>query len=488
MALRSVMASKIPMVIILGATGTGKTKLSVELAQRFQTEIISADSMQVYKGLDVVTAKATPAERALAPHHLLDILEPHQNFTVVDFRNRALKIIQELTEKENIPIVVGGTNYYMESIIYNILVEEETDSEELLWNRSTIKRDIDDAGPSADEPNAKRPAKDVNNEETTVESNNDDSQTKPQIEITDEIDKEKVKYEVDNERLLTNEDIHLRLMSIDPVMAERLHPNNRRKMLRSIEVWLKTGRRHSDILEEQKQREGCLRRPGATIVLWLKCEQKVHDERLDKRVDGMLEQGLIDELLDFHQRHNKQRLKDGKPPDYTRGIFQTLGFKEFHDYLMLSEAERQGRHDLLQQSIVNMKIGTRRYARRQNKMVKGRFLEHPNREVPPIYELDTTDVSAWDTQVKEKAIDIIESYLNGTPCKYEPLTSETKEAKKDINPFSNNYCEVCKRILIGDKEYGIHLNSNKHMKVLKKRKLEEKKKLESQTDSDNVNV
>ncbi|XP_047993802.1 tRNA dimethylallyltransferase [Leguminivora glycinivorella] len=382
----------------------------------------------------------------------------------------------------------------MESIIYNILVEEESDSEELLWNRSTMKRNIEDAGPSNDEPNAKHAAKHVDE----TESNKDDSKTKTEIEITDDVDKEKVKYEVDNEKLLTNEDIHLRLMSIDPVMAERLHPNNRRKMLRSIEVWLKTGRRHSDILEEQKQREGCLRRPDATVVLWLKCEQKVHDERLDKRVDDMLEQGLIVELLDFHQRHNKQRLKDGKPPDYTRGIFQTLGFKEFHDYLMLTEEERQRRPDLLRQSIENMKMGTRRYARRQNKMVKGRFLEHPNREVPPVYELDTTDVSKWETQVKEKAIEIIESYLNGTECKYEPLKSETKEAKKDINPFSNNYCDVCRRVLIGDKEYGIHLKSNKHMKVLKKRKLEEKKKLElekkkleSQAESgnsDNVKV
>ncbi|KAI5644160.1 IPP transferase domain-containing protein [Phthorimaea operculella] len=196
----------------------------------------------------------------------------------------------------------------------------------------------------------------------------------------------------------------------------------------------------------------------------------VHDKRLDARVDQMLEAGLIQELLDFHQRHNLHRIQDGKPPDYTKGVFQTLGFKEFHDYLILSEEDRKTEEGqkLLAQSIENMKIGTRRYARRQNKMVRGRFLEHPDREVPPIYELDTTDISKWDEEVKNKAIHIIESFLNDQPCKYEAIQPRAKEEKRKINSKSANYCEVCKRLILGDKEYQIHLQSNKHAKVLKK--------------------
>ncbi|KPJ07479.1 tRNA dimethylallyltransferase [Papilio machaon] len=97
--------------------------------------------VQVYKGLDIVTAKASRQERELVPHHLLDLLEPHQMFTVVDFRNRALKIIQNLTEKGKIPIIVGGTNYYIESIVYQILVEDMNDSNALLWEISKRKRD-----------------------------------------------------------------------------------------------------------------------------------------------------------------------------------------------------------------------------------------------------------------------------------------------------------------------------------------------------------
>ncbi|CAH2040010.1 unnamed protein product, partial [Iphiclides podalirius] len=215
-------------------------------------------------------------------------------------------------------------------------------------------------------------------------------------------------------------------------------------MGRSIYLWLKTGRRHSEVLDEQKLSEGQLRRPGATIILWLKCEQAIHDERLNRRVDSMLKEGLIEELLGFHERHNKQRIKDGKPPDYTKGVFQTLGFKEFHEYLMLPEEQRnsdKGRK-LLEDSIEVMKMSTRRYARRQNKMVKGRFLDIPTREVPPIYELDTTDLSNWNEHVKFKAIEIIESYINEVPCPYEPLKRKVNEEKLNINGHSSNFCEL----------------------------------------------
>ncbi|CAH0729515.1 unnamed protein product, partial [Brenthis ino] len=204
-----------------------------------------------------------------------------------------------------------------------------------------------------------------------------------------------------------------------------------------------------------------LARPNSTMT--------VHDARLNARVDSMLEEGLIDELLNFHDRHNKQRIEDGKPPDYTKGIFQTLGFKEFHEYLMLPPEKKDSEEGkkLLEESISNMKMGTRRYARRQNKMVKSRFLEHPTREIPPIYELDTTDLTKWDDEVKYKAIHIIESFVNKTQCQYESLKSNVSDEKTNINSHSSNYCSVCERLIIGDKEYLIHMNSHKHKRALK---------------------
>ncbi|CAH0694336.1 unnamed protein product [Spodoptera exigua] len=229
--------------------------------------------------------------------------------------------------------------------------------------------------------------------------------------------------------------------------------------------------RHRDLGPEKEKEQG-----------------SVHDQRLNSRVDSMIEEGLIQELLDFHDKHNKQRIKDGKPPDYTKGVFQTLGFKEFHEYLMLSDEERNtdAGKKLLEQSIENMKMGTRRYARRQNKMIRGRFLEHPTREVPPIYELDTTDISKWDEEVKNKAIHIIESYINEEPCNFDPIKSVIDDVKKGMDGNSHNYCEVCKRIFIGDNVYAIHLESFRHKKVLKKMKRLEEQRSQTETETSNV--
>ncbi|CAH2040013.1 unnamed protein product, partial [Iphiclides podalirius] len=185
---------------------------------------VAKSDINIYKGLDVVTAKASSQERQLVPHHLLDILEPHQMFTVVDFRNRALKIIENLTEKGKIPIVVGGTNYYIESIVYKILVEDIDDSDTLLWDKSMKKRVHQDAG-LEEELRAKKLTT-----EDSKESFLETSDPKEARSVA--VDKDKLREDIENETRFTNEEIHAKLKSIDPVMASRLHPNNRRKVLR----------------------------------------------------------------------------------------------------------------------------------------------------------------------------------------------------------------------------------------------------------------
>lgn len=108
-------------------------------------------------------------------------------------------------------------------------------------------------------------------------------------------------------------------------------------------------------------------------------------------------------------------------------------------------------------------------------------------QVPPIYELDTTDVSKWDDEVKNKAIHIVESHLNETPCNFEPLKSEIDELKRGIDGNSHNHCDVCNRIFIGDNVYAIHLKSIRHNKVLKKKKrLEEQRKKMELTEEKNT--
>ncbi|KAL4706218.1 hypothetical protein ACJJTC_018402, partial [Scirpophaga incertulas] len=190
----------------------------------------------IYKGLDVVTAKASKQEQQAVRHHMLDILEPHQMFTVVDFRNRVLKIIDNLTEQGKIPIVVGGTNYYIESIVYKILVEDVDEPQELLWDKRK-KRCISNADEAKDDDEipSKKPdldaaaevankTEDSEKNENPVEKNESDTE---KVEIT----RDNIKRIYDNNEKLSNEELHTHLSEIDPVMADRLHPNNRRKVL-----------------------------------------------------------------------------------------------------------------------------------------------------------------------------------------------------------------------------------------------------------------
>ncbi len=207
------MLRNIPLIVILGSTGTGKTKLSIELAQRFGAEIISADSMQVYKGLDIVTAKATKNEQSMAKHHLLDIVDAGSKFTVVDFRDAALPTIDSLLEAKKIPILVGGTNYYIESILWKVLVNPPRDGR---------KRKME-----------------------SVDGQSDDN--------SNDVSSEYVPSQFDGR---TSAELHQLLQSVDPESAQRLHPNDIRKIKRALEIYENCGKTMTAVLNVQKDIPG----------------------------------------------------------------------------------------------------------------------------------------------------------------------------------------------------------------------------------------
>merc|ERR1739838_1267324 len=133
---------RLPIVVVLGATGAGKSKLALEIASKIKGEIISADSMQVYKDLDIITNKVTAEEQALVPHHLIDFVDPRSRYSVVDFRNQAQPLIEQLLDANKIPVVVGGTNYYIEALLWENLVDPvpeqtSTDTMDLLFHKKT---------------------------------------------------------------------------------------------------------------------------------------------------------------------------------------------------------------------------------------------------------------------------------------------------------------------------------------------------------------
>uniref|UniRef100_A0A4X2JSX0 tRNA dimethylallyltransferase n=1 Tax=Vombatus ursinus TaxID=29139 RepID=A0A4X2JSX0_VOMUR len=174
-------------------------------------------------------------------------------------------------------------------------------------------------------------------------------------------------------------ELHYRLSQVDPEMAAKLHPHDKRKVARSLQVFEETGISHSELLSRQHAEEGGgplggpLKFPNPCIF-WLYADQAVLDQRLDKRVDEMLAAGLLEELKDFHRRYNREKVAENCQK-YQHGIFQSIGFKEFHEYLINGDqCSPETSNLLLTKGIEALKQVTKRYARKQNKWVKNRFL------------------------------------------------------------------------------------------------------------------
>ncbi|KAJ9587240.1 hypothetical protein L9F63_019219, partial [Diploptera punctata] len=176
------------------------------------------------------------------------------------------------------------------------------------------------------------------------------------------------------------------------------------------------GRKHSEILQEQRNAEGGSELGGPlryshSCILWLQCDQEVLDRRLDSRVDTMLEQGLVQELLDFHSHYNKQRLIENIEPNYTKGIFQSIGFKEFHEYLVLSPEDRKTEKGtkLFKLGIDALKLVTRRYARKQIRWITNRFLRRPTRQVNKLFLLRYTSVMERRELLLTPSVDVFQT-------------------------------------------------------------------------------
>uniref|UniRef100_A0A6M2DLA0 Putative trna delta2-isopentenylpyrophosphate transferase n=1 Tax=Xenopsylla cheopis TaxID=163159 RepID=A0A6M2DLA0_XENCH len=470
------MLRKCPLIVILGSTGTGKTKLSIEIAKKFKGEVIGADSMQVYKGLDIVTAKATKQEQSQAVHHLLDVAQPGEAFTVVHYKTKALQIISDLLQKNTLPIIVGGTNYYIESILWNVLVDSSCNKNLVAPRPSLNTLNNVQAQNVSDDSSQESDDEFVANEITF-------SQNQKKVTLTSE-DEKKWEY-------MSGAELHEILKKVDPKSALRLHPNNKRKIMRSLQIYLYTGKTHTEILQEQRNPEsgGCAiggpLRFQNVVLIWLNCEQNILNARLDSRVDSMMEEGLINELKEFRDLY--VRTQDS--PDYTLGILQTIGLKELTPYLEYVEREENidenHKNKLLKECLDNLKLVTRRYARKQNRWVRNRFLGYKDRQVPPVYALDTSDPSKWNEMVRDPAFHIIESYISDTEPNLKPLEQVfNPNSSEDVDPEITHYCEICERIFIGDFQWQLHQKSNKHKKVA----MSKAKRQELHTDNKAVDM
>uniref|UniRef100_A0A8C8ZJK2 tRNA isopentenyltransferase 1 n=1 Tax=Prolemur simus TaxID=1328070 RepID=A0A8C8ZJK2_PROSS len=267
----------------------------------------------------------------------------------------------------------------------------------------------------------------------------------------------------------------------EPIITLSLCSGKFLSIPRSLQVFEETGISHSEFLHRQHAEEGGGPLGGPLkfsnpCILWLHADQTVLDERLDKRVDDMLAAGLLEELRDFHRRYNQKNASENSQ-DYQHGIFQSIGFKEFHEYLITEgKCTPETSNQLLKKGIETLKQVTKRYARKQNRWVKNRFLSRPGPSVPPVYGLEVSDVSKWDESVLEPALGIVQSFIQGHKPTAAPIKMPYSETE---NKRSYHMCDFCDRIIIGDREWAAHTKSKSHLHQLKKRR---------RLDSDAVNT
>lgn len=274
---------KKPLIILTGPTAVGKTETSIRLAQAIGAEIISADSMQVYRGMDIGTAKIKNEEMKNVPHYLIDEFEPDEEFNVMIFQNRAKKYMEDIYSRGKIPLIVGGTGFYIQSVLYNIDFAKDQ------------------------EPDGFR-------EEMAA--------------FAEEFGKEA---------------LHNKLKEVDIESANAIHPNNVKRVIRALEYYHFTGEKFSVHNETERQKES----PYEFLYLVLNSERSLLYERINQRVDQMIEEGLVDEVRNLLQRGFSKNLVS----------MQGLGYKELVPYL-----EGNG---TLEDAIYQIKRDTRHFAKRQ---------------------------------------------------------------------------------------------------------------------------
>ena len=265
---------------IVGSTASGKSRLALELAAKDRTfEIVTVDSMQVYRGMDIGTAKPTLEQRALVPHHLLDVADPWENYDLATYQSAAAAVLDDIERRGKRALLVGGTALYLRAVV---------DELDLPGRFPDVRAELE--------------------------------------------------HEADTEAL------HRRLVDLDPDAARRMEPTNRRRIVRALEVTVGSGRRFSSF------GPGLDAHPPTDVVLiGLRWERDVLDDRIDARFDQQMDLGFLDEV---------RRLLD-HPRGLSRTAHQALGYKELAEYVVGGTS--------LDEAVEVAKRRTRRFARRQEK-------------------------------------------------------------------------------------------------------------------------
>lgn len=388
--------------------------------------------MQMYRGLPIITNKIAEEERHSIPHHLLgNIGLDEETWVVGVFKREANRIIQEIRSRGRLPIVVGGTHYYTKA---------------LLFKDSLVERD------------------DAVSDSPAVPDNS-------------------TEHPILND---TTEAMWTKLKEVDPIMADRWHPNDRRKIRRSLEIFLTTGKRASDIYSEQRQRKAAEvaaqedSGPDADALLfWVHSEDQVLKDRLNKRVDKMLDHGLMDEITEMNA-YLQTQLHGGETIDYCKGIWQSIGFKEFQPYLKALESGVEGAElaRVKRDCLEIMKGATRRYAKYQVKWITKQMMPLLDEQgnLGRLYVLDSTDVARYPENVTAKAGPLAQQFLAGEDMPTPASVSETARgvlstamgaASAPQGTPCRRHCTLCDATFLKEEDWQKHMRGKAHRRMLR---------------------
>ncbi|KAJ7929361.1 tRNA isopentenyltransferase [Mycena leptocephala] len=445
-----------PLIAIFGTTGVGKSNLAIELALQLSKQksrwkgarIINADAMQVYAGLDVITNKVPEAERHGVEHLLMGFKQPGEQYVVGQWVTDAICAVSSLAPPD--PNRSRGTSYWMQHLMFpDRLAGKQPETSPVLSESIT--------GALASLP--------------------------PHLlDLFNCLPQHPPDAAVDPDAATA---LHLLLHHLDPAVAARWHWRDTRKVLRSLRIVKDTGRRPSEIMSEQS--EIILKPRYRTLCFWLYAEPTILNPRLDNRVDAMIERGLLDEVRSLHSISQQSTCKASSDIDYTVGIYQSIGYKEFHGYLSApSQTEKT-----FNEAIENMKLSTRQYAKRQISWIRNKLLPavravNVQEIIVPTYLLDATDISEnWISSVRDPAVQLSRDFLNYVDLP-DPLTlSEIARTMlegndKPVDPTSvlkaqrKVVCSVCtvdatQPFLVEEDRFAAHVQARPHKRLAQKK-------------------
>lgn len=448
--MESIKNKPLPVVFLLGTTGVGKSKLSLDLAEKLHGEIINADSMQIYSGnAGVMTAKPSAEEKMRAPHHLYDVVDlDTKDFNVNKYLDLAIPAIEDIYLREKLPIVVGGTNYYIEGLLF----EKGHEKEKVDWDAFSekIEKLIQEL------PELYKPLlEDLNK---AIPDDN-----KAFIESL---------YAETQSVLL-----HDLLKIVDPKMAEYLHVKDTRRVINALVKCLKySGNQFYQSTDEKeiKTTEDQNNLRYYPILIWMKASPEILEKRIEKRIYQMInDQGGLEEIFSVFDFHHS--LSPTEPElDFEKGILQAIGYKEFYPvYELYKQGKTPSEQDIFDAKL-RLKQKTIDYTKYQIKWLNKRVgTTFPAGSY--LLTIDLDDPKFYEEVALNKALEHFTSSIQ----RYQKATTEqvlaelsdiclgfTKKRAEKIDTWQKYHCEACDQELNGEKQWQEHTATRKHKNTM----------------------